>query len=285
MDTARLLRPADKENWDLTSTVLRPKVPVRLRGSRPTVETEQLTCYAGDIELLWKNQEALMDLGNPLGRHRISPSARAKMVCWQREVLEMFDCCVGSFFLAVRVMDCYCVRTRRCLEPEELHLLGITCIFVASKFEDVCPIGMKVLQERIAHHKFTRQQIKRAEGEILATLDFRLALPTVYLFLERFLALVGRRTLQGETALALAELAMMSWKLATLPPSRLARVVQRLTRMAGSERVDTPLQGQDALALSEFTLLLEHYSQSAEGLSFSAKHPSFSMQSLLLSLT
>ena len=50
----------------------------------------------------------------------------------------------------------------------------MTCIFIACKYEEIYPIRLKILQERIAHNKLSEDQIRNMEAEILETLNFNL---------------------------------------------------------------------------------------------------------------
>jgi len=37
------------------------------------------------------------------------------------------------------------------MEVSDLHITGVTCMFIASKFEDIYPLKMKTIHEKIAH--------------------------------------------------------------------------------------------------------------------------------------
>jgi hypothetical protein len=52
-------------------------------------------------------------------------------------------------------MDRYFKSTEKKLNSSELHLTGIVCMFIASKYEDVIPILMKTIINKIGHNKFT----------------------------------------------------------------------------------------------------------------------------------
>ncbi len=41
-----------------------------------------------------------------------------------------------------------------------MHILGVTAMFIASKFEDVHPLKMKMVHEKIAHKKLSIEKIK-----------------------------------------------------------------------------------------------------------------------------
>jgi hypothetical protein len=64
------------------------------------------------------------------------------------EVLTNFKCDDQTFFLSVSLMDRY---FKGC--AGDLHITGVTCMFVASKFEDIYSLKMKTVFEKIAHQK------------------------------------------------------------------------------------------------------------------------------------
>lgn len=57
-------------------------------------------------------------------------------------------------------------------------------MFVGSKFEDIYPLKMKTVQEKIAHSKLEIEDIKTQELELLRVLNYRLQAPTILDFLK-----------------------------------------------------------------------------------------------------
>ena len=60
-------------------------------------------------------------------------------------------------------------------------------MFLASKMEDIYPLRMSMVYEKIGHKKLTIEQIKGYERDILATLDYTLNAPTSFEFLKAYL--------------------------------------------------------------------------------------------------
>ena len=77
------------------------------------------------------------------------------MVDWMAEVLHTFKGSDQTFFLAVNIMDRYFKASERILKSSDLHLTGVVAMFIASKYEDVIPILMRTLLNKIGHNKFT----------------------------------------------------------------------------------------------------------------------------------
>lgn len=60
-------------------------------------------------------------------------------------------------------------------------------MFVASKYEDIYPLKMKMVFEKIAHKKLPIERIKTLELEILKTINYKIAMPTALDFLKVYL--------------------------------------------------------------------------------------------------
>ena len=69
------------------------------------------------------------------------------------EVCTSFKCEERTWFLAVAYFDHYLHKQRgkRVLTNNEVHALGITAMYVASKYEDVIPINSLIAYEKISH--------------------------------------------------------------------------------------------------------------------------------------
>ena len=47
--------------------------------------------------------------------------------------------------------------------PADLHLLGVTAMFIACKYEEIYPVKLQVVHEKIAHKKLAKEDIKIKE--------------------------------------------------------------------------------------------------------------------------
>ena len=72
-------------------------------------------------------------------------------------------------------------------------------MFLASKYEDIYPLLMKTIHEKIAQKKFKIQDIKKLEIEILQTVGWKLNAPTVLDFLKVYLIDVLGVTIESRT--------------------------------------------------------------------------------------
>jgi hypothetical protein len=88
------------------------------------------------------------------------------------EVLTSYKCSNRTFFKTVDVMDRYCQLETRCLPISKLHLVGVTSIYVATKIEEVYPIKLRTVEEKIAHKKLSEREILDKENDILKAMSF-----------------------------------------------------------------------------------------------------------------
>jgi hypothetical protein len=62
------------------------------------------------------------------------------------------------------------VKEETSILNEILYLIGMTCIFMATKFEEVAPLSIKQVEKTLGHNKHTSNEIYLMERKILQTL-------------------------------------------------------------------------------------------------------------------
>lgn len=113
------------------------------------------------------------------------------MVDWMVEVLTTFKNSDQTFFIAISLMDRYFKNTTKQLPSSDLHLVGIVSMFTASKYEDIIPLMMRTVVNKIGHNKFELRTIEEKEIELLKTINFKVGPPTWKEFLDRYLEEAG----------------------------------------------------------------------------------------------
>jgi len=151
--------------------------------------------YTRSLELQHLTENSLM-------RHKITPALRARMIDWMIEVLTNFKCDDQTFFLAVSLIDRYFKGKSETREISDLHIIGVTTMFIASKYEDIYPLKMKMVFEKIAHKKLAIEDIKSLELDILKCIDYKIPAPTVLDFLRVYLQEVLGIGHMGKTSLS-----------------------------------------------------------------------------------
>ena len=124
---------------------------------------------------------------NFLKQHKIHSQIRNKMIDWMFEVFDAYKSETQTFFLCVHYFDLYLSLHKNILNDNNVHLLGIVCMFLASKIEDLCPFQMYHTKVKIGHGKFSEKEIKDKEKEILKIIEFKLVTATTYDFIRTYL--------------------------------------------------------------------------------------------------
>ena len=143
---------------------------------------------ATDVDKYLRELETQYDTANCFERHpTMNSSLRARMVDWMIEVLTNFKCDDQTFFIAVSLMDRFFKNCKTTRDVGSLHLVGVTCMFLSSKFEDIYPLKMKTVHEKIGHGKLSIQEIKGLELEMMKAINYKIHAPTVLDFLKVYL--------------------------------------------------------------------------------------------------
>jgi hypothetical protein len=93
---------------------------------------------------------------NFLENHKINERMRTRMADWMIEVLSTYNCDESTYFESINLMDRYfkeCTIKKQFLLPNELHLIGVTSMFIASKYQDIYPLHLNTVIDKIAHNK------------------------------------------------------------------------------------------------------------------------------------
>jgi len=88
-----------------------------------------------------------------------------------KKKLKLSDQC---YCISVDLLDTVISVTQEKIVPEDVHLLSVCCLILASKYEEITFIGIDFANKGICHEKYTREQIKGTEMFILQSLKFRM---------------------------------------------------------------------------------------------------------------
>jgi len=71
------------------------------------------------------------------------------------EVLHVFRCENETIFLSVQIMDLFLHLYTNDNVKKSLHLIGTTALYMASKMEDIIPISVSNLVNKILHNQYS----------------------------------------------------------------------------------------------------------------------------------
>ncbi|XP_042385708.1 cyclin-A2-1-like isoform X1 [Zingiber officinale] len=196
----------------------------------------QLCCtYASEI---YTNQCVIELVRRPAANYMetlqrdVTQSMRAILIDWLVEVSEEYKLVPDTLYLTVHIIDEF--LSQNYIERQRLQLLGITCMLVASKYEEICAPRMEEFCF-ITDNTYTKEEVLEMESQVLNYLGFKLSLPTTKTFLRRFLraanALSENPTLTfGHLANYLAELTLVEYSFLKFLPSVIAASAVFLAR-------------------------------------------------------
>ena len=120
---------------------------------------------------------------------KINATTRSQMLDWMVEVLSNLSrqFSEATFFRSALIMDLFLKSSRSCLTDSHLHLIGLTSMYIGSKYEDVQPIRINELSRDAAFGKFTNAQIREKEMLILQVIKYQTSLKTPLEVLDFFM--------------------------------------------------------------------------------------------------
>ncbi|KAG4391951.1 hypothetical protein GLYMA_04G043700v4 [Glycine max] len=157
---------------------------------------------------------------------------RAILVDWIVEVAEEYKLLSDTIFLSVSYIDR--VLSINPVSKPRLQLLGISSMFIASKYEEISPPHVEEFCF-ITDNTYDKTEVVSMEADILKALNFELGNPTVKTFLRRFTGIACENkkasSLQFEfMSYYLAELSLLEYCCLKFLPSLVAASVVFLAR-------------------------------------------------------
>ena len=107
---------------------------------------------------------------------------RGILVDWLLEVHTRFRLLPETLFLAVNIIDRF--LSRKVVQLDRLQLVGVTAMFIASKYEEVLSPHVQNFRH-VADDGFSEAEILSAERFVLAALNYDLSYPNPMNFLRR----------------------------------------------------------------------------------------------------
>ena len=77
-------------------------------------------------------------------------------------------------------MDRYFATEKERLPITKLHIIGVTAMLIATKMEEVYPLKIKTVYEKIVHKKIDRKDLIEMENRMISKLDYKLDSWTFY---------------------------------------------------------------------------------------------------------
>ncbi|GAV00216.1 hypothetical protein RvY_11098 [Ramazzottius varieornatus] len=149
------------------------------------IGNESLVCaYVEHIYAYLHQREKDVVAANYMDKLSVNTRMRAILIDWMVSVQYKFHMCQDTLYLAVSIVDRFMSTPELDITKEELQLVGVTALFIASKFEEVYPPEVSDFAY-IADNACTKAQILETELVISQTLNFDFTRPNSNHFLRR----------------------------------------------------------------------------------------------------
>ncbi|TDH65422.1 hypothetical protein CCR75_007755 [Bremia lactucae] len=115
----------------------------------------------------------------------INSKMRAILVDWLVDVHYKYGLLSQTLHIAILLID-YFLEKNLSIGRRRLQLVGVTAMFIASKYEDIYPPEAEEFV-KITDNAYTREEVFQMEAKMLATIGFRVTFPTAFQFMRRFI--------------------------------------------------------------------------------------------------
>lgn len=163
----------------------------------------------------------------------INPSMRSILVDWLVEVSEEYRLVPETLYLTVNYIDRYLSGNE--MNRQRLQLLGVACMLIASKYEEICAPQVEEFCY-ITDNTYFKEEVVQMEADVLNYLKYEMSAPTIKCFLRRFVRVAQRcdnevPLLHTEfVANYIAELSLLDYSMLCYPPSLIAASAIFLSR-------------------------------------------------------
>ncbi|CAN1156245.1 CYCA3-1 [Linum perenne] len=106
---------------------------------------------------------------------------REVLVDWLVEVTEEYKLVADTLYLSISYIDRY--LSYKCISTNKLQLLGVTCMHIASKYEEINPPCAEHFCY-ITDNTYTKEELLDMETDVLKVLNYEMGTPTAKNFLR-----------------------------------------------------------------------------------------------------
>lgn len=149
----------------------------------------------------------------------INEKMRAILIDWLVDVHAKFKLLPETLYMTVNLIDRY--LSLNAIVRQKLQLVGVTAMFIASKYEEIYPPEIKDFAY-VCDKAYTVAEIRDMEGKILSSLNFKLTHTSALRFLERYMLVAQLDERAANLARYLVELSLVEFRMQKHAHSNLA---------------------------------------------------------------
>jgi hypothetical protein len=98
---------------------------------------------------------------------------RNQLVEWLTIVAKMLKQSDYTLFRTISLIDNLIIKYEFSISPEDLHLIALVCFFISSKYEEIKPLKIKIIQKNVAHDKYSKEDLILTEKVLLKKINFK----------------------------------------------------------------------------------------------------------------
>ncbi|XP_041126563.1 G2/mitotic-specific cyclin-B1-like [Polyodon spathula] len=197
---------------------------------------QDIYSYLGQLEVVQAVRPKFLE------GQEVTGNMRAILIDWLVQVQMKFRLLQETMYMTVRIIDRFLQVNP--VPKKMLQLVGVTAMFLASKYEEMYPPEIADFAF-ITDHSCSTAQIRAIEMEILRVLQFGFGCPISLQFLRRASKIGEADAEQHTLSKYLMELTMVDYDMVHYPPSQIAAAAFALALKV--------------LDFGEWTPTLQHY--------------------------
>lgn len=169
----------------------------------------------------------------------INANMRGVLIDWLVEVSEEYKLVPDTLYLTVSYIDRF--LSANVVNRQRLQLLGVSCMLVASKYEEICAPPVEEFCY-ITDNTYKKEEVLDMEINVLNRLQYNLTTPTTKTFLRRFIRAAQASCKVSSLHLEfmgnyLAELTLLEYDFLKYLPSQIAAAAVFVARMTLDPKV------------------------------------------------
>jgi len=176
--------------------------------------------YVPDIsERLFRDEERSLPQSDYMdSQPEVTSNMRAVLVDWLVEVHMKHHLCLETLHLTVNIVDRYLAKSA--VGRRRLQLIGVTAMFIASKFEEIHAPELD-FWVYITASAYTPEDVVLMECTMLTALNFQIMVPTAAHFLPLLQKANGCDDVHGALVEYIVELGLLDTRMLCYPPSHI----------------------------------------------------------------
>ena len=184
------------------------RLPIRQSPQPVDKHPKHVAEYSKEIMQNLKQEESQFGLAKDSLKHQaeITHHSRGILINWLVSIHRYLKLVPETLHLSVSLIDRF--LTKKSVSKYQLQLLGLTCLHLAAKYEEIYPPEFSKFL-KICENAYSKGQVVLMEKELLKAVDFKINVPTVWVFYTKYSEYGGLNRVEASYAQYLIELGLL----------------------------------------------------------------------------